>query len=65
MKKNKEIDKIGIVLAIIEIGFVLFALLTCILEAQLWVKIVLTILFLFYFLFFGVIRRNYKKNKNK
>lgn len=65
MKKDKEIDKIGIVLAIIEIGFVLFALLTCILEAQLWVKIVLTILFLFYFLFFGVIRRNYKKNKNK
>lgn len=65
MKKNKEIDKIGIVLAIIEIGFVLFALLTCILGAHLWVKIVLTILFLVYFLFFVVIRRNYKKNKNK
>ena len=65
MKKNKEIDKIGIVLAIIEIGFVLFALLTCISGAQLWVKIVLTILFLVYFLFFVVIRRNYKKNKNK
>lgn len=65
MKKNKEIDKIGIVLAIIEIGFVLFALLTCISGAHLWVKIVLTILFLVYFLFFVVIRRNYKKNKNK
>lgn len=65
MKKNKVIDKIGIVLAIIEIGFVLFALLTCILVAHLWVKIVLTILFLVYFLFFVVIRRNYKKNKNK